>query len=340
MNKSQTLLAARMGLYRSGKTDAGELPAILEHQGGYPQQDRMIKDKLRSMKRALKYSYQGAVIHPVEFGTTKPMQKRPFRALVNPNKLKQDYDDKIVSAEFKYNLRPGDVFQWCNTGTYWIIYLQELTELAYFRGDIRKCNYTIDWLDENRDRQSVYAAVRGPVETKINFIQKAGISLDRPNFSLNILIPQTEKTLAYFKRYAKFYLQEDTSTCWRVEAVDSISMPGIIEINAVEYYINDQYDEGGIVDELNVKPIPEDAEFSQIEGQTFIKPKVTYAYTYAGAIEEIGEWSVKEEGAPVELSVVGDDKDIVSVKWIKNYSGQFTLQCGEATKTVVVESLF
>lgn len=334
MNKSQTLLAARMGLYQSGTTDAGELPAILEHQGGYPQQDRMIKDKYRSLQRALKYSYQGAFISPVG------REEEQFRALINPNKLKQDYDDKIISVDFKYNMKPGDVFNWVNTNSYWIIYLQELTELAYFRGDIRKCNYTIDWLDENGDRQSTYAAIRGPVETKINYIQKEGISVDRPNFSLNILIPRNEKTLAYFKRYAKFYLQEDRSICWRIEGLDSISMPGIIEINAIEYYINDFYDEDGIVDELNVKPIPEDAKTSQIEGQTFIKPKVSYAYTYAGVEDEIGEWSIIEKDIPVELTVVGEDKDIVSIKWIKNYSGQFTLQCGKATKTIVVESLF
>jgi hypothetical protein len=50
-------------------------------------------------------------------------------------------------------------------------------------------------------------AVRGPVETKINFIQKNGISLDVPNHTLNILMPKNEHTLKYFKRYSKFYLK-------------------------------------------------------------------------------------------------------------------------------------
>jgi hypothetical protein len=48
--------------------------------------------------------------------------------------------------------------------------------------------------------------VRGPVETKINFIQKHGISVDNPNHTLNILMPKNKATLEYFKRYAKFYL--------------------------------------------------------------------------------------------------------------------------------------
>jgi len=74
-----------------------------------------------------------------------------------------------------------------------------------------------------------YAAIRGPVETKIDYIQKNGISVDRPNHSLNILLPATKLNLAYFNRYAKFYLFEDTKKiCWRVEAVDWLSMPNII----------------------------------------------------------------------------------------------------------------
>lgn len=336
MNTNQKLMLARMGLYRSGMTDTQEMPEILGHQGGFPQQDRMIKDKLRSMQRALKYSYQGAVIHPVDFGTTKLSKKRPFRALMNPNKLKQDYDDKIVSVEFKHGLRPGSVFQWCNTGTYWLIYLHELTELAYFRGDVRKCNYTIDWLDEDGNRQSVYAAVRGPVETKINFIQKAGDSVDRPNLSLNILIPQTEASLAFFKRYAKFYLQERQETCWRIEAVDSFSMPGVIEFSAVEYYINEFKDDDGIANILDMKPIPEDAETSEIIGDIFIKPKTTYIYECHG--EDSGSWFIEGNNVPVKIKP--NEDGFCEVRWEQTYSGQFVLHCGDYSKTIVVESLF
>ena len=195
--------------------------------GGNPQQDRMIKDKRRSLDKALLYSYQGANVQALESETVA-------RALINPNKLKQDYDDKIISIGFEYNFQPGTIFEWKNTNTKWLVYLQDLTELAYFRGDIRKCSYEI----ELEDGTKTYAAIRGPVETKIDYIQKHGISVDNPNHSLNILLPKNESTLKYFKRYSKFYLKEDTSICWRVEATDTISMPGIIEINAVEYYIN------------------------------------------------------------------------------------------------------
>ena len=60
-------------------------------------------------------------------------------------------------------------------------------------------------------------------------------------------MPKNSDTLKQFKRYSKFYLNNiqdnDTKICWRVEAVDSISMPGILEINAIEYYANEIEDD-------------------------------------------------------------------------------------------------
>ena len=155
----------------------------LRFNGGNKQQERMIKDKRRSLDRAVWNSYQAA-----EVVRTDAENKKPVRALINPNKLKQDYDDKIISIGYEYNFKPGDTFEWLGTRSHWIIYLQDTTELAYFRGDIRKCSHQISWEDEN-GRHSTYAAIRGPVETKINFIQKHGISVDSPNYSLNILMP-------------------------------------------------------------------------------------------------------------------------------------------------------
>ena len=151
----------------------------LRYQGGMNQQDRMINDKRWSLNHALMYSYQAAKVK--RLGRADLMS-----ALINPNKLKQDYDDKIISIGFEHGFKPGDVFEWANTGTKWLIYLQDLTELAYFRGDIRKCSHEVMWKDENGEIHSTYLAIRGPVETKINYIQKNGISLDTPNHSLHI----------------------------------------------------------------------------------------------------------------------------------------------------------
>lgn len=322
----------------------------LRGDGGFAQQQRMIQDKLHSLDKATMYSYQGAAIrryYPDNVALMEDEWKRPpIRALINPNKLKQDYDDKIVSVRFDAQLTTGDIFYWCQTGTYWLIYLQDLEELAYFRGDIRKCSYELAWEDENNEICKTYAAIRGPVETKIDYIQKHTISIDNPNYSLDILMPKNKQTLSYFKRYSKFYLSSGLEEgaeqiCWRVEAVDAISMPGILEVIAVEYYSNKDEDdiEKGIAGALKVEPInpnTTDVE-STIEGETFIKCRKTYTYQYIGVDKPV--WAIKAPKGVVEYTVDTTGYK-VTVKWNASYSGQFIISTGSKEKTIIVESLF
>lgn len=316
------------------------LAKYLYAAGGPAQQSRMITDKRKTLDRVIKYSYQGAFVQRIGEKT------KPAPALINPNKLKQDYDDKILSIGFEYNFQPGDIFEWCQTGTYWLIYLQDLTELAYFRGDIRKCSYQIVWIDEQNEEHKTYAAIRGPVETKINYIQKHTISLDEPNYSLNILMPLTDESLNYFKRYNKFYLQnDDKKVCWRVEAVDWISTPGILEITAVEYYANKSEDdiENGLVGALIAKKIdPNEGDLTQIiSGETFIKPKKEYSYICNKIIPD-GKWSF-DKNYPIEIVNItrnAKGKSVITIKWNSSYTGQFELSFGQFKKTIVVESLF
>ena len=339
---------------------AKDMASRLESKGGFPQQDRMIRDKRRSLDKATIYSYQGAWVKKQLYDFKPAMdgvrEADPVRALINPNKLKMDYDDKIISIGFEHEFRVGDVFEWCNTGTYWIVYLQDLEELAYFRGDIRKCSYEIEWDDEAGKRQRTYIALRGPVETKIDYIQKHGISVDNPNYSLNILMPKTTANLKQFKRYKKFYLQDlvegEDRVCWRVEAIDTFSTPGIIEVTAVEYYANESEDdvENGKVGSLIKKPIDPnigtESEFV-IFGDTFIKPKKEYIYYIEDAL--YGQWYISNQKLPIVMREFEDEngRNCVSIKWDSTYSGQFDLWFGDENgplfdykKTIVVESLF
>jgi hypothetical protein len=45
------------------------------------------------------------------------------RALINPNKLKVDYDEKILSVGFEHDFHCGDIFEWERTKSYWLIYM-------------------------------------------------------------------------------------------------------------------------------------------------------------------------------------------------------------------------
>ena len=147
-------MQGRLGIYdkrpyEPHKTDP-QISGVIDQgikmraNGGNKQQERMIKDKRRSLDRAVWNSYQAAEVVRVE-----SEYKKPVRALINPNKLKQDYDDKVISVGYEYGFKIGDIFEWLGTKSHWIVYLQDMTELAYFRGDIRKCSHEIVWEDEN-----------------------------------------------------------------------------------------------------------------------------------------------------------------------------------------------
>ena len=330
-------MEARLGVYEKAPYGtmgaADDMSTRLRVEGGHRQQERMIQAKRKSFDRALFNSYQAAEI-------AVPGQAGRFRALINPNITKQDYDDKILSIGYEHNLKPGDVFEWLGTNTHWLIYLQDLTELAYFKGDIRKCNYQAAWENDKGEKCSAWFAVRGPVETKINFLQKNGISLDTPNHTLNILMPKNEETIKYFKRYNKFYIggADDltNSICWRVEATDTISMPGVLEITAIEYYSNVIEDDvqNGIVGGLVVSPTEPEDKHNLINGETFIKPKKSYLYKYVGPQD--ANWYIDPK-YPIEKTVKGNT---IELTWTKTFSGEFVLKYGDAEKKIVVESLF
>lgn len=305
--------------------------------GGTSQQDRMIRDKLKSFDRSALYSYQSADIK-------KKDEDRVVKALINPDKLKVDYDDKILSVRYESEINAGDIIEWLGTSTYWLVYLQDLDEKAYFRSEIRRCLYLLRWKDDAGVIRETYAAERGPVETKIDYIQKSGISVDNPNHSLHILMPYNEHTGSYFKRYTKFYVPDakmpERVICWRVEAFDSISTPGILEITAVEYYSNEFEDDteqgivkGKLLSKTEQTELLDNEE--NIIGPVFIRPKMQEEYKYLGS--ETAEWLFDNK---LPIQVIEKTENSIIIKWVSSYSGQFKLQYGECEKTIVVESLF
>lgn len=332
---------------------ANHMTKRLAQHGGMSQQQRMIRDKRRSLDWATLNSYQGALVRKYTNENDNPHEL--CRALINPNRLKLDYDDKIISIGFEHNFQVGDIFEWCNTDSYWMIYLQDLQELAYFKGEIRKCNYEITWADGDGVKQTTYAAVVGPHEKSISSSKVHGMIIDNPNYSLELLIQNNSDTRKYFTRYARFFLNginaEADGICWRVEGVDSISDQNLMRVYAKEYYANEQTDdiENGIVDGLVEEPVdpnPETHDIVYIMGETFIRPKKEYEYTIN--INLHGKWQIDKK-YPVTYEVFQNAEngaDCIKLKWTSTYSGQFDLvyslntSTQQYTKTIVVESLY
>ena len=129
----------------------------LNYNGGTPQQSRMIEDKLRSLKKALLYSYQAGTMIIDNPDENNELQQLEFRCLMNPDKRTFETDKMMLSVPFEdiclnapsigrtsdgtipVPVKCGSTFIWKETATRWLVTLQYIEEYAYFRADVRKC---------------------------------------------------------------------------------------------------------------------------------------------------------------------------------------------------------
>ena len=200
--------------------------------------ERLVEGKLRSMHAALENSYQAEWVI-FNKGTS---HKRKFKALINSDKLKDDYDKKIISIDFEAGAKIGDVFYWERTNTYWMITLQHYEEEAYFRGSIQRCDYQ---LDINGHKYWIY--LRGPVETTTQWRQKHKIEMNDLNYSLLMYIVKNEETLEFFSRHQ---IVSFDGHRWKIAATDKYSSNGYIQVYLDEYFDNEFEETSEIEEEV------------------------------------------------------------------------------------------
>lgn len=292
------------------------LETRLNYHGGKIAEDRFIKDKLKTLKKALLYSYQAA--------TAVLADGREFRCLINPDKLKNDYEDKILSIPYEdiclnaekkgttskgiepIGIKPGDVFLWKETNSYWLVYLQYLEEDAYFRAEIRKC--IDEEIDVNGKKYRPY--IRGPVETTIPWKQKKGIVWNEMNYSLVMYITKDENTTNFFHR---FTIIEIGDKPYEVQVVNAFTeSDGILIVYLDEYFQNSIQKE-----EEQSKVEVEKPEY-EIMGEWIVSPydKVSYSIDDSG-----GKWMVSNSKAKI---IDSTDKEVL-LEIVTGRSGSFDL---------------
>ena len=269
-----------------------------------------------------------------------------MQGLFNPDTVTMDYDTKIISVGNEYKYKVGDIFQWVNTETFWIVYTQEKTELAYFRGKCRRCNYKVQWVNGERQVLETYMSVIGPSSADYStYHHNNKVSVDAPTADLIVLIPNNNQNRHYFNQYQSFILHGIT---WKVTQYDDLSMEGIIQLNCRQDNSNLIEDdvEGDLKNRWNIHPVvPEYPTEYGIEGKQAIKPLFKEVFK---AITLGGEWYVAENKTlpqskqlPIKFVEVKDN--IIVVLWDSTKSGSFTLcyKHEDITykKFVVVESL-
>lgn len=282
----------------------------LRYAGGGKADDRMTADKLKTLKKALLYSYQAE--------TAILADGREFRCLINPDKLKNDYDNKILSipyhdiclnsefldvptslAEEPTNIKVGDIFTWKENGTKWIVYLQFLEESAYFRAEIRLCSNEIEI-----NGKRYWAYVRGPVETTIRWNQKSNIVWNDLNYSKILYVGENEDTLTL----QRFDIVKVDGKNYQVQVVNKdTASDGILIIYLKEYFTNSVEEENPQVEDEIIE--------SQIIGDQVVYPYdiKTYLIDAFG-----GEWAVSNKNAKILASTDSEVKiEVVSGKSCK-----------------------
>ena len=248
--------------------------------------ERLVEGKLRSMHAALENSYQAEWVI-FNKGTS---HERKFKALINPDKLKDDYDKKIISIDFEAGAKIGDVFYWERTNTYWMITLQHYEEEAYFRGSIQRCDYQ---LDINGHKYWIY--LRGPVETTIQWRQKHQLNFNDLNYSLIMYIVKNKETVNFLKRHQIVTFDNHR---WKVVATDIYSNSGYMQVYLDEYFDNDLEPIQNIID-LEESEIIIDREGPYIEGPTEVNVydrKVSFLIKNA----EAGEFVVNSNKVKID----------------------------------------
>lgn len=295
----------------------------INYYGGAAQQDRMIRDRLWTLMRATKHSYQAARFNRY------PEYEKEVVGVFNPVTVNQDYDTKMISTPFDSGYKVGDVFRWENTQTLWIIYNQNLTELAYFRGSTRRCNYMVRWVNGERELCETPISVIGPSmpdHTRMINGMMAG-SFVVPSGNLICLVTDNQKNREYFHDDQTFII---LGISYRVTNIDRLSMPGVIQIHATECTTNMIEDdvEEDIRNAWNIQPIiPEHQSEYGIEGPVSVKPYEEAEFT---AIVKGGTWFIAEnrEGGkrlPAKFVEYDCSQKVVHVYWDAPQRGGYTL---------------
>lgn len=283
----------------------------------------MIRDRLWTLMRATKHSYQAARFNRY------PEYEKEVVGVFNPVTVNQDYDTKMISTPFDSGYKVGDVFRWENTQTLWIIYNQNLTELAYFRGSTRRCNYMVRWVNGERELCETPISVIGPSmpdhTRMINGMMTGSFIV--PSGNLICLVTDNQKNRGYFHDDQTFII---LGISYRVTNIDRLSMPGVIQIHATEYTTNMIEDdvEEDIRNAWNIQPIiPEHQSEYGIEGPVSVKPYEEAEFT---AIVKGGTWFIAEnrEGGkrlPAKFVEYDCSQKVVHVYWDAPQRGGYTL---------------
>ena len=287
-----------------------------------------------------------------------------FRCLINHDKLKVDYQDKIISIPFEQppvgqvdpietNFHNGTVFKWVHGNkeewtpdTYWIVYMQYSQETAYFRAEIRKADEQINIItidDEGNESSVTYRGwMTGPNETSALWNTKKGVTWNDMNYTKILYITKAENTTAFFQRFDRIIINGKP---WQVQAYNesystsktSGTDTGIIRVALKQTYTNtDQFIKQLENNENNQIDIAQKEE-PYIDGPSIVYPYDECIYTLKNT-ESYSDWTISK---PALVKIKQQSQNKIKIEIITGYSNKdgFDIQNGDISRHIEIGSI-
>ena len=315
----------------------------LDYSGGINQESRMNLDKLRSLKKALLYSYQAQ--------TAILKDNREFRCLINHDKLKEDYDDKIISIPYDdiclnadkigktsegiqhIGMQVGDTFTWKETNTRWIVIQEILEENAYFRATIRKAD------DEIIVNGNSYYGYLGKWSREQLWHTKQKTSWSEMGYEVVLYITRDETTEGFFTRFKKVTIN---NRLWEVQMVNDITSDTMLIVYLKEAFTNEFEENENMLEETQINNTEEENNNEiiltpYIDGADFGYPFDTLTYSIKNA--DNGIWLLSNSKAEISE----EDNQNVSITIVSGKSGTvdliYRINNEDIVKTITIKSL-
>ena len=426
--KSLQRMKRRVGYF--GEVEKNDTDTRVESLVKADQWTRMRQDKLRSLKKALFYSYQAACVQQYDarrnsaekqlISIISALQVQEelsqtqieflnryeklagydvgemytdefialieevlgessfpkFRCLINHDKLKVDYEDKIISIPFEEkqygqefnhdaivkqtNFHNGTVFKWIHGNkeewvpdTYWIVYMQYSEQTAYFRGEIRRADEEILILDADGNTLTYRGWSTGPDEKVVLWNVKKNVTWNNLNYTKLLYISRDSETLAFFRRCDRIGLWNNAKQqydYWEVQAYNdnygansSNTDTGIIRVALKETYT----DADTVIDKIIAEEEEEKetqraaiaAAVGEIVGPTTVRPYDEVIFV-ASDDAPAAQWSISNpELAKIVAHTVDNKKIKVSVITSKSNAEGFDVIYGDLHLHISVTSL-
>lgn len=168
---------------------------------------------------------------------------------------------------------------------------------------------------------------RGPVETDLRWFIKNSININELNLSGRIYIKNDENTRDFFHRFTHIKLAGHT---WEVQVTDSITVPGILELEIQEYYDNS-------IAELPSILKDETTPINVISGATMTKQDTIVGYAISNeAYDPKIHWEVKNNPR-VKILEEYENGRMCKVKIYAGAVKTFDICYGDFFQTVIVE---